>query len=113
MNVMIIFGAAIIFIGIYLIVQAVKMKNSKELIGNPILAEEDARKCKDKTGFITYIFGREVAAGIAVIILGVALVAKELFAGAAMIANIVIVLTLLVVLFFLYALGEARKKYLY
>ena len=113
MNVMILFGAAIFFIGIYLIVQAVKMNNSKELIGNPILADEDARKCKDKNGFITYIYGREVAAGIAVMILGAALIIREIVVEAVVIANIVIVITLLVVLFFLYTLGEARKKFLY
>lgn len=113
MNTMIIFGVAIFFIGIYLMIQAVKMKKSGELVGNPILVEEEAKKCKNKAEFIAQIYGQEVAAGIAVMVIGVALVCKELISGIAMIANIVMVLALLVVLCFLYILGEAKKRFLY
>lgn len=113
MNVMIIFGAAIIFIGIYFIAQAAKMKKSNELTGNAILAEEDVRRCKDKTGFITYIYGREVITGIAVMVMGAALMIKELVSEAAIVSNIVIVAALVVVLWFFYSLSEARKRFLY
>ena len=113
MNTMVLFGAAMVLIGIYLLIQAVKMKKSNEIVGNPILADEDARKCKDKAGFITFIYGQEMACGIAVIIIGMALLAKELLTGVDAVANVVILLALLVVLFFLYSLSEARKRFLF
>lgn len=89
------------------------MRKSNDIKGNPILAEEDVLKCKDKKGFISYIYSREVAAGVAVMIIGVALILKELIEGMHAIANAVIIPALLVIMFFLYALGEAKKKFMY
>lgn len=112
MNVMIILGAAIVFIGIYLIAQAVKMKKSNEIIGSAILAEEEAKKCKNKEGFITYMYGREVITGVALLIMGAAVVVKELVENAEIISNVVIIVMLLVVLWFFNCLREARSAYL-
>lgn len=113
MNVMIIFGAAMIFIGMYLMVQAVKMKKRGELIGNPILAEEEAGRCKDKEGFIAYIYRRELLTGMAVMIMGAAVIIKELAEATVLAANLVIFAALLVVLWFFYSLSEARSTFLY
>ena len=113
MNVMIIFGVALIFIGIYLLAQAMKMKKRNELVGNVILSEEEVLKCKDKTGFINFIYGKEVITGAAVMVLGIALAVKEMFAAATIACNVVIILGLLVILWFFNSLREARSRFLY
>lgn len=113
MNVMIIFGGALVLVGIYLIIQAVKMKKTNELAGNIVLSEEDVMKCKDKKGFISYIYGREVVTGIAVIIIGIALIIKEVVTISAIITDGVIIVALIIILLFFNSLKEARNKFLY
>lgn len=113
MNVMIIFGCALVIIGFYLILQAVKMKKTNEIAGNIVLSEEDVLKCKDKKGFISYIYGREVLTGVAVIVIGLALIVKELISTAKLPANVVIVIALIIILLFFNSLKEARNRFLY
>lgn len=113
MNVMIIFGAALILVGSYLIIQAVKMKKTNEIAGNIVLSEEDILKCKDKKGFISYIYGREVVTGVAVIVIGIALIIKELVVIAALVADGVIIISLIIILSFFNSLKEARTRFLY
>lgn len=113
MNAMIIFGGALIIIGIYLIIQAVKMKSTNEIAGNIVLSEEDVLKCKDKKGFISYIYGREVVTGVAVIVIGIALIVKELVATLTLVANGVIIVALVIILLFFNSLKEARSRFLY
>ena len=51
--------------------------------------------------------------GIAVIGIGISLVVKELVASAVIVANGVISVALVIILYFFYSLKEARNKYLY
>lgn len=113
MNVMIIFGVMLVFVGIYLITQAMKMKKLNELAGNVILSDEEVIKCKDKAGFISYVYEKEVFTGAAICVLGIALAVKELVAAATIICNVVIVLGIIVILWFFNVLREARSKFLY
>lgn len=113
MNVMIIFGGALILVGIYLILQAVKMKNTNEIAGNIVLSEEEVMKCKDKKGFIGYIYAREVITGVAVIMIGIALIIKELSIITAIIVDGVIIAALIIILLFFNSLKEARNRFLY
>ena len=113
MNAMVIFGVALVFVGSYLVSQAAKMKKTNDVAGNIVLSEEDVLKCKDKKGFIEYIYFREVLTGIAVIGIGISLVVKELVASAVIVANGVISVALVIILYFFYSLKEARNKYLY
>lgn len=113
MNVMIIFGGALVLVGIYLIIQAVKMKKTNELAGNIVLTEEDVLKCKDKKGFIEYIYGREVVTGATVIAIGIALIVKELLPALSVIANGVILIALVIILLFFNSLKDARNRFLY
>ena len=113
MNVMIIFGGALILVGIYLILQTVKMKNTNEIAGNIVLSEEEVMKCKDKKGFISYIYAREVITGVAVIMIGIALIVKELGLITTIIADGVIIAALIIILLFFNSLKEARNRFLY
>ena len=113
MNTMLIFGAALVLVGIYLVGQAIKMKKTNEIAGNIVLTEEDVLKCKDKNGFIQYIYGREVLTGIAVIVIGITLVIKELVEVAKLFTNGIIFVALIIIVCFFYSLKEARSKFLY
>lgn len=111
MKVMAIFGAVIILTGIYMIFAGLKMKRKNE-IGTMILAEEEVKKCKDKEGFIAYMYWREIVVGAVVILLGAAEAAKDLTEGAGMLPYIGVITGIAALLWFFYSLKKARELFL-
>ena len=111
MKVMAIFGAVIIMIGIYMIFAGLKMKKKYE-IGTMIHAEEEVKKCKNKEGFISYIYWREIVAGVAMILLGAVEIANDLLEDAGWIPYVGIVIGIVALFWLFYSLKNAREQYI-
>lgn len=112
MDIMIIFDAVMIFLGIYMIVAALNMKKKNE-IGTVILAEEEAVRCKDKEGFIAYIYWREAVVGGALILYGAAgLLDKYIFKIGGLLNYIPAVLLLAAFFLFYKGMQSARALFL-
>ena len=108
---MTIFGAVIILIGIYMIFAGFSMKKKHE-IGTMILAEEEVKKCKDKEGFIAYMYWREIIVGGATILLGGAEIASDLLEDSGIIPYIGVIVGIAALLWFFYSLKKARDLYI-
>lgn len=70
MDVMLIFDVILIVFGLYMIGAAFQMKKQGR-ISSVMLTPEEITKCKNPTGFITYMYGREVTFGVAVVVMGI------------------------------------------
>lgn len=113
MDVMTIFDVVMIGLGVYIAAAAFNMKKNNE-IGTVILADEEVNKCKDKTGFIAYIYWREAVLGAALILYGaIGLLDKYIFKLGGFLNYIPIILLLLVFAWFYKGLQSARADYLY
>lgn len=66
-----VFDAVLLLLGIYLIFQAVRMKNTGA-ISDWLLPPEELKKCKKKKEYIEYMAIREIAFGAASVLLGAA-----------------------------------------
>ena len=113
MDTIMIFDVAMIGIGVYMAVTAFNMKKNNE-IGTLILAEEEVNKCKDKAGFITYIYWRAAVMGAALVLYGaLELMSKYLFALEGFLKYLPLIFILAVLVWFYRALQTARNNYLY
>ena len=111
MNIMAVFDIVIIGFGIYMIVAGVKMKKTGE-ISSMVLAEEELKKCKDKDGFINYIYWKEAIFGAVMAVTGILGLVNELVKSLGKFNYVEVVLFLAVFLWFWRELGAAREKYL-
>ena len=111
MKVMAIFGAAMLLVGVYLIFAGFFMKRKNE-IGTIILAEEEVKKCTDKKGFIAFMYWREILVGGAIILLGLAEIANDLFEDVGSIPYIGVIAGIVALLWFFYSLKKARELFL-
>ena len=70
MDVMTIFDVVIAIFGVYMVGAALKMKKTGEISSAVITAEEIA-KCRDKKGFIAFIYWKEALFGALIIVVGI------------------------------------------
>lgn len=111
MKVLAIFGAAMLLVGVYMIFAGLSMKRKNE-IGTMILAEEEVKKCRDKKGFIAFMYWREMIVGGAIILLGVAEIANDLLENAGIVPYIGVIVGITALLWFFYSLKKARELFL-
>lgn len=111
MYVMAVFDIVIIGFGIYMIAAGLKMKKTGE-ISSMMLAEEEMKKCKDKAGFISYIYWKEAVFGAVMIGAGMLGLVNELVVSLGKFSYVELVVFLAVFLWFSRELGIARGKYL-
>lgn len=111
MNIMIVFDIVIIGFGLYMIAAGLKMKKTGE-ISPMVLAEEEMKKCKDKAGFISYIYWKEAVFGAVMIVTGILGLVNELVKSLGKFSYVELVVFLAVFLWFSRELGTARGKYL-
>lgn len=111
MNTMIIFYVIILLLGIYMAVAARSMKKSGE-IHSILIAESEAASCKDKKGFIDYMYWREVVFGIACCIVGILGVVDGFMIPLGKIVRLAgMILFLAAAIWFWCQLGAARKTF--
>ena len=112
MDVMMIFDIVMIGLGLYMMIAAWNMKKKNE-IGSVILAEEELARCKDKAGFIAFIYWREAVLGGALMIYGViGLLDKFIFKAGSMLDYISVILLLVFFAWFYQGLQSARRQFL-
>jgi len=113
MDVMMIYDVAMMGIGVYMIAAAFNMKKNNE-IGTLILAEEEVQKCKDKAGFITYMYWRVAVMGAGLIFYGaMELLDDYVLKIGGVLDYIPLILVLVVLAWFYRGLQTARTNYLY
>lgn len=111
MNIMLILDVVIAGVGIYMIAAGLKMKKTGE-ISSLVLAEEELKKCKDKKGFIAYIYWKEAVLGGVMTAVGLLGLVNELVKALGNFKYIELLVFLAVFLWFWRELGAAREKYL-
>jgi len=106
------FDVIILIFGIYMIVAAFQMKNTKEL-GKIILTEEEVHRCTDKVALADFLYKREAVTGCVFLICGaVRLLSKFLLKLGGIADKIVVVVLLVAAFWFLKSLQTARAKFL-
>lgn len=111
MNMMLILDIVITVVGIYMVAAGLKMKKTGE-ISSLILAEEELKKCKDKKGFISYIYWKEALLGGVMTAVGLLGLVNELLKALGNFKYVELVIFLAVFFWFSRELGAAREKYL-
>ena len=112
MDVMIIFTAIIVIFGLYLVITALKMKKNGE-ISSAVLAKEELASCRDKAGFIDFMYWREALFGGMMILLGVFNIMDEyLFSLVRIYKLIPTFLFLVSFVWFTHGLRTARERFL-
>lgn len=111
MNVMTIFDVVIVIFGIYMVAAGLKMKKSG-VISAVLVTEKEIAACKDKKGFIDFMYWKEALFGGLVALLG-ALGLVDSFLVSIAHFSIVQMLTFLAAFFwFCHELTGAREKFM-
>lgn len=111
MDVMTIFNVIIVIFGIYMVIAALKMKKSGE-ISSAVITREEIAACRDKRGFIDFMYWREAVFGGIVFLMGVLGLINDLVVSLGKFSLIQMVLFLGAFFWFQYQLRAARKKFL-
>lgn len=111
MKVMTIFDIVIFVFGVYMVGAALKMKKTGE-ISSMMIAPEEMTRCRDKQGFIDFIYWKEAAFGVLVAIVGALGVVNEQLVSPGS-ANVIEMLVFLAAfVWFQSELRKAREKFL-
>lgn len=111
MSVMIVFHIVVTAVGLYMTAAGLKMKKTGE-ISPLLLAEEELKKCKNKKGFISYIYWKEMVLGVVMAAVGLFGLVNELLMELGNLKYVELVVFLAVFFWFWRELGAAREKYL-
>lgn len=111
MSVMIVFHIVVTVVGLYMTAAGLKMKKTGE-ISPLLLAEEELKKCKNKKGFISYIYWKEMVLGVVMAAVGLFGLVNELVMELGNLKYVELVVFLAVFFWFWRELGAARDKYL-
>lgn len=112
MNVMLILDVIIIFLGVYMLLQAFGMKKKGE-ISPVIITQEEIVKCKDKDGFIQYMYVKEAIFGAVIILTGALGLLNEQVIKIGALKYVSGILFLLAFFWFQGSLRSARGKFFY
>lgn len=111
MDVMVIFDAVIVVFGLYMVISAFKMKKTGS-ISTAVISGDEIKKCRDVNGFISYMYWKEAAFGVIVIIVGTLGLINDLIIslGPVNIAEMLVFIVAFV--WFQQSLRKARERYL-
>ena len=108
-----IFDLLIAGCGLYLVYTAVVMKTKGKIIKGVLVSKEvDVEKIRDKEGFIRYMFGKVLLAGILAAAVGVTNLINFYVKGPAWISMAVVAGYFAVLMVFAVSSVKARKKYI-
>lgn len=110
MDVMLIFDIILVVFGLYMVGAALQMKKQGR-ISSVILTPEEIAKCKNPTGFITYMYGRETVFGGVIAVMGMIGLLNDLILELSFYNVIEMLLFLGVFLWFQGELRKARVKF--
>lgn len=111
MDVMWLIDIVILLFGFYMIWMAFKMKQSGEISSAVITAEEIAA-CRDKKGFISFMYWREALFGAIMALTGALGLINELAVSLGKFNLVEMVIFLAAFLWFQHGLREARERFL-
>lgn len=111
MNVMTVFDVVIAVFGIYMVVAGLKMKKTGEISGALITPEEVAA-CKDRDGFVGFIYWKEAIFGGIIILVGILGVINEQVVSLGRFNLIEMLAFFGAFLWFQHELRVAREKFL-
>lgn len=110
-SVMLLFDIVVLIFGIYMIGAGLKMKKTGEISSAVITAEEIA-KCRDKKGFIAFIYWKEAIFGGVVALVGVLGIVNEAIVSLGVLNIIEMIVFFATFIWFQIQLRTARKKYI-
>lgn len=111
MDVMTIFDAVITIFGLYMIGAAVKMKKTGE-ISSAVITAEEIRKCKDKKGFIAFIYWKEAVFGALIVLVGILGIINDQVVSLGAFNIVEMLVFLAAFLWFQSQLRKARERFL-
>ncbi|MCR5144063.1 MAG: hypothetical protein K6B67_01995 [Lachnospiraceae bacterium] len=110
-NFMIVFNFILLFLGVYLLYAAVKMKKD-EIIPRAFVAEEEMKSCTDEAGFARFLYPRTLVFSIASLLVGIEGVVNDMIVELNGHINIVMIIVFLAAwLYFSSALRKGRGEY--
>ncbi len=71
MDSLLIMDIVIVIVGVYLLINAIQMKRT-ERISTMVVPEQETAKCRDKKGYIRFIFPRMVVFSVITVLTGIA-----------------------------------------
>ncbi|MBP3488212.1 MAG: hypothetical protein J6K53_07430 [Roseburia sp.] len=111
MDVMTIFDAVITIFGVYMIGAALKMKKTGE-ISSAVITAEEIRKCKDKKGFIAFIYWKEALFGALIVLVGILGIINDQVVSLGAFNIVEMLVFLAAFLWFQSQLRRARERFL-
>lgn len=111
MDVITIFDVVITIFGLYMIGAALKMKKTGEISSAVITAEEIAR-CRDKKGFIAFIYWKEAVFGALIVVVGILGIINDQVVSLGIYNLVEMVVFLAAFLWFQSQLRRAREQFL-
>lgn len=111
MNVMTIFNVVIAGFGVYMIGVALKMKRTGE-ISSVVINPEEIARCRDKKGFIAFMYWREAVFGGIVTLTGVLGFINDMVVSLGGFLIVEMLVFLAAFLWFQTSLRRAREKFL-
>lgn len=111
MDIMIIIDIVIAVFGIYMIGASLKMKKTGN-ISSVIITEEEIAKCKDKQGFIAFMYWKETAFGGVLVLVGALGLIDSLVASLGKWNIVELIVFLAAFVWFQTELRKARVKYI-
>lgn len=110
MNVMTIFDIVIFGFGVYMVGAALKMKKTGE-ISSAVIAPEETARCRDKQGFIDFIYWKEALFGVLVVLVGALGIINEQVISLGSASVIEMLVFLAAFIWFQSELRKAREKF--
>lgn len=111
MDIMTIFDAIILVFGIYMVVAGLNMKKTGK-ISSAVITPEEILKCKDKAGFIDFMYWKEAAFGGLVALVGLLGLINDLVISLGMLNVVEMIAFLVAFAWFQHQLRAARKLYI-
>ena len=108
---MLIFYVVMMGFGVYMIAAALKMKKTGE-ISSAVITEEELAKCKNKTGFIEFIYWKEAVLGAMIILVAILGIINDKVVSLGIFNIVELVVFLAVFIWFQNALRKAREQFL-
>lgn len=110
-SIMTTFDLIIVVMGIYMITEAYRMKKTGEL-SKTVVNEKEINHCKDKKGFIDFVFPKSITFGVILILFGILDFANTYMGTFGAILDIVILIVFVAgFIWFSKQLGIARKNF--
>lgn len=110
MNIMTIFDIIILLFGVYMIGAAFKMKKSG-VISSAVITPEEIASCRDKSGFIEFMYWKEAVFGGIVLLVGILGLVNEQLVSLGIFNIIEMILFVAAFVWFQHQLRVARERF--